>query len=72
MKANRIIHEYSEFAVDDIVEQNGHNDTLLRVSGVIRDKERLIVLDDSWRLYDGREFEIHFSEVTSHWRKEHV
>ena len=61
--------ENMEFEIDDIVEQNGHSDALFRVSGVIHDDQRLFVTDDSGRFGDGREFEIHFNEVTAQFRK---
>lgn len=58
-----------EFKIDDIIEQNGHSDVLLVVTGYIHDSERLFVTDLTDRLNNGREFEIPFSEVTRHWRE---
>ena len=58
-----------EFEIGDIVEQNGHNEALLVVTGYIHDDERLFVTDPTDRLNHGKEFEMWFGEVTEHWRK---
>ena len=58
-----------EFKIGDIVEQNGHIESLLIVTGVIHDEERLFVQDPSDRLNRGLEFEIWFGEITRHWRE---
>jgi len=60
---------YDPFSIGDVVEQNHCSAYLLRVSGVIHKEERLFVTDDSDRLNDGREFEVHFSEITKHWQE---
>jgi len=58
-----------DFQIGDIVEQNGHNESLLVVTGYIHDSERLFVTDPTDRLNNGTEFEMWFGEVTRHWRE---
>jgi hypothetical protein len=58
-----------EFEIGDIVEQNGHSESPLAVTGYIHDQERLFVRDPSERLSKGDEFEIWTGEVTRHWRE---
>lgn len=58
-----------EFKLGDIVEQNGHNEALLVVTGYIHDDQRLFVVDPTARLNRGQEFEMWFGEVTRHWRE---
>jgi len=58
-----------EFQIGDIVEQNGHNEALLVVTGCVHDADRLFVVDPTARLNRGKEFEMWFGEVTRHWRE---
>ena len=58
-----------EFKIGDIVEQNGHNEALLVVTGYIHDSERLFVVDPTDRINHGKEFEMWSGEVTRHLRE---
>jgi len=56
-----------DFGLGDIVVQNWQEERPLLVTGYITNQQRLFVRD---MLNRGKEFEIHFSEVTDHWIKE--
>ena len=58
-----------EFLLGDIVEQNGHVDSLLVVTGYIHDEERVFVTDPTGKLNKGCEFELCFDEITRQWRE---
>ena len=57
------------FDIGDMVNQNGHEESPLQVTGYITDAQRLFVRDPSGKLSKGNEFEMHFCEVTAHWRR---
>ena len=54
------------FEIGDVVmcHEDGY---LLMVTGVIHDEVRLFVTDTRGELAEGREYEVHFSEVTAQW-----
>jgi len=68
-RARKTIREEFPYDIGDIVNQNGHDEFPLVVTGYITDQQRLFVRDPSGALSKGDEFEMHFCEVTDHWRR---
>lgn len=64
-----IFENNNKFQIGDVVVENNHNEKFLLVTGVLPNKEKILVADPSntqkqWELYIGEP-----SEVTGHWKK---